>query len=128
MLSHGWHVQIETNGTYHQDDFPYLGDVTLVVSPKVGKVHEKLRPYVRHLKYVVTAGRQRAADGLPEYVLGNARPVEPPWEDFKGTVWIQPADSQNDEINRANAEACVEAVLVKGHRLSYQIHKPLGLE
>lgn len=121
-------VQVETNGTYFEDDFPWAGDVTLVVSPKVGRVHESLRPYVRHLKYVVEAGRTDPKTGLPVHVLGNRQPVQPPWPEFKGTVWVQPADMQNDVCNKANMDECVASAKKFGYRVSVQSHKILGVD
>lgn len=127
LLLRGYKVQVETNGSLMPADFPFAGDVTLVVSPKVGRVHEDLRPYVKHLKYVVTAGRQHERTGLPLTVLGNTAHVDPPWPGYKGTVWVQPADEQNDEVNNANMEAAVDACLRNGYRLSIQTHKIAGV-
>lgn len=131
LLTRGFKVQVETNGSLFLEDFPYCGDVTIVASPKAGRVHEKLRPYVKHLKYVVEAGRQHSQTRLPVHVLGNKAAVEPPWADFVrrgGTVWVQPSDMQNDECNAANVEACVAAAKEHGYRVSLQTHKILGVE
>lgn len=121
-------VQVETNGSLYPDDFPwYARDLTLVVSPKVGRVHPSLRPHVRHLKYVVRAEDLGAGDLLPHAVLGNPVHVEPPWEGFTGTVWVQPADQENGECNKANTEACVALAMKHGYRVSVQTHKILGV-
>lgn len=127
LLTCGFKVQVETNGTLFPEDFPFMGDVHLVVSPKVGRVHEELRPYVKHLKYVVTAGRQHERTRLPLTVLGNTAHVDLPWPGFRGTVWVQPADEQNDEVNKANMEAAVDACLTRGYRFSLQTHKIMGV-
>jgi 7-carboxy-7-deazaguanine synthase len=128
LLRCGFRVQVETNGSLYLSDFPYAGDVHLVVSPKVGVVHPDLRPYVKHLKYVVEAGRVHEQDKIPLNVLGNNAMVAAPWKGFKGTVWVQPSDQQNDECNKANREAAADACLTKGYRLSHQIHKEYDLK
>lgn len=129
LLLCGFKVQIETNGTLRPpDDFPTAGDVTLVVSPKVGNVHPDIKRYTKHLKYVLEAGRLSESRLLPLNVLGNRQRVELPWPDFKGTVWVQPADMQNEECNKANLEACVAAAKEHGYRVSLQQHKIMGVE
>ena len=123
-------VQVETNGTLFPgaDAFPFAADVTLVVSPKVGHVAHGLRPYVNHLKYVVKAGDRADPDtGLPLHALGNAAPVAGPWPEFKGTVWVQPADEQNDECNKTNLQYAVDLVMRFGYRISLQMHKIMDL-
>jgi organic radical activating enzyme len=128
LIDDGCWVQVETNGTIYLDDFPYLGRVTLVVSPKVGRVNEKLRPYVKHLKYVVEFGKVDPATGLPKNTLGNPAQVDPPWPGFAGTVWVQPADQQNDIANGLNVEQALESCFNHDHRLSFQLHKVIGVK
>lgn len=123
---HPVRVQVETNGTLFPgaDAFPFAADVTLVVSPKVGQVAHGLRPYVHHLKYVVKAAdTPDPATGLPLHALGNAAPVAGPWPGFRGTVWVQPADEQNDECNRTNLQYAVDLAMRFGYRVSVQLHK-----
>jgi 7-carboxy-7-deazaguanine synthase len=128
LLMAGWLVQVETNGSLYQADFPYSGGVTIVCSPKTGRVHEQLQPYVRHLKYVVEAGRL-GKDGFPLQVLGAPNLIARPWSGFrpKGTVWLQPADQQDPGLNKANLKECVDACLRHGFRLCLQVHKIVGL-
>ena len=122
-------VQIETNGTLpptinHFD----LEKVTIVCAPKTGKVHPRLLPHIGAYKYVLdieNAGR----DGLPNFVLGHpAQPhVARPHEDFKGDVFLQPADEGDEEKNKANLGFVVTACLFYGYRLCLQQHKILKL-
>lgn len=128
LLDGGYIVQIETNGVLPPPapSNPLWKSVVFVCSPK-GRVHEELRPFVKHLKYVVEAGRVDH-DGLPLIVLGRSNIVAKPWWGFNGQVWIQPSDQQNDECNKANMEAAVASCLKFGYRLSVQLHKVAGLK
>lgn len=119
-------IQVETNGTIYQEDFPWYGGVTVVCSPKAGSVHYGLQKYVTDLKYVVREG-QIAADGLPLTVLGRGSLIARPWAGFRGTVWVQPEDEQDEVRNRLNLRAAAEACRRFGYRLGVQIHKLAGL-
>lgn len=128
LLREGFRVQIETNGTLGPPpDFP--PEVSIVCSPKTGKLNAALIPRISALKYVVRAG-QVCADGLPTRALDHtASPVvaKPP-EGFKGPVYIQPMDEQNRNSNKSNLEAAKISCLRNGHILQVQIHKQIGVE
>lgn len=131
LLSEGFRVQVETNGTlYQQLDAFGDTDLTIVCSPKTGAINKKLAPYINALKYVATADALRlSADGLPRHALehpNNGGLARPP-KNFAGTVYLQPVDSQDPVENRANQEAVVSACLKFGHRLCLQIHKHIGV-
>jgi 7-carboxy-7-deazaguanine synthase len=128
LLNHvGYHVQVETNGTIHLDDFPWYGSVAVVCSPKSGMVHPLLRTHVKDLKYVLRHG-QVAADGLPMVgMLGRATPPARPWDRFLGTVWVQPEDQGDPGLNELNTKACVESARRHGYRVCLQLHKILEL-
>lgn len=128
LLTCGFRVQVETNGTLPPPpEFPLAAGVTIVCSPK-GRVHDDLKPHVHHLKYVIEAGRQHPGTKLALNVLGNRGHAEQPWPGFKGTVWVQPADLENAECMKLNTEACVDAALTRGYRVTLQIHKLLGVK
>lgn len=137
VLSQEFSVQIETNGTLYLDGLEeldrvvwqgyYPGDFTIVCSPKTGKVNEKLRPFIHSLKYVVTAEKVDPLDGLPTDSLGAGVRVQRPWDGFKGTVYVQPADEGDPVKNKANLEEAVKSCLNHGYRLSIQLHKIASL-
>jgi 7-carboxy-7-deazaguanine synthase len=68
--SDGYHVQIETAGTYWQDIFAYPC-VTLVCSPKTEHVHPKILEYCKHWKYVIQYDQVNIYDGLPSSPTQN---------------------------------------------------------
>ena len=82
-------VQIETNGTLYLRGFPYwnLG-VTIVCSPKTGKVNKKLALFIDAYKYVLHADTM-ADDGLPiralDHETGSKRVARQP---DKGMTWL----------------------------------------
>lgn len=133
MVYKGWQVQVETNGTLWFDNF-FPSRYTLVVSPKAPKINQNLRPYVKHLKYVLDAEHVDENDGLPTSVLGNGLRPARPWTDYGGTVWLQPADAYEEEDetireakNAANRAAVIQSCLRFGYRYCPQIHKEANL-
>lgn len=138
LLDSGFAVQIETNGTYYQEGFPYHRAVT-VCSPKTGKLAKGLRdnPWaIDAFKYVAQAG-QIDGDGLPMLALAHPahlRVARPP-EAFNGPVYLQPVDEgENGALwfggkgvaNQHNLAACVDSCKTHGYTLCIQIHKIIG--
>lgn len=130
LIEHGYRVQVESNGTYFEPDFPYLHpNVTVVISPKAGAVHPKLWNRVRHVKYVATAD-SIDHDGLPKHALehpnkdGLARPPI----DWEGEIYLQPVDEKNTVRNNRNLTAVVQSCMVNGYRLCLQVHKIIGVD
>ena len=122
----GFGVQVETNGTIYQEDFPWYGPNVVVCSPKTGTINELLRFHVKDLKYVLRAGAVDEADGLPTSILGQGAPARP-WGRFTGTVWVQPEDEGDKEKNEANTEAAVQSAMKYGYRFGVQLHKWIGM-
>jgi 7-carboxy-7-deazaguanine synthase len=127
-------VQIETNGTL----FPIVPDGwvmepsssqgTIVCSPKTGSINERLKPFIDHLKYIVAYDKIDEEDGLPTDSLGAGVRVARPWSGFKGQVWIQPLDEQDEERNKLHLKAAADVCMKFGYRLTIQIHKLVGLD
>lgn len=128
LLDFGYHVQIETNGTLFVPGLRY-DEVTIVCSPKTGRLNQELLPHIDAFKYVVSADNI-GEDGLPVQVLGHtAFPVvaRPP-VDFDGRIYVQPMDAQDAVENRRNLEAAIRSCLRFGYTLSLQTHKIIGME
>lgn len=120
------HVQIESNGTLYRENIPWFApNLTTVVSPKGGKVNEKLIPYITAYKYVLDSEFVCPEDGLPTEQLGN--PVRVARPQGKSVTYIQPADSGDAEKNKLNLQACVKSCQTFGYRLSLQLHKIIGV-
>jgi len=126
-----YRVQIETNGIAWIDGFERFlidGRCTIVCSPKTGKVHKKIEQYADAWKYIVSFDDTSKEDGLP--VLSTQRKhksihIARPPEGAK--VFVQPLDTYDDDENKENELHAIGLVKRYGYRLSYQIHKHLGL-
>lgn len=126
-------VQIETNGTLFRADLPWVSSRLVVVcSPKAGKVHDKLRPYVVAYKYPLKAGEVDEADGLPAKMLGgDIKPARPHGK--KPLVYVLPMDEgepviypHGEEVG-ANLKAATESAMKFGYILQSQNHKTWGV-
>lgn len=135
ILRLGSKVQIETNGTYAPPSgFAPLkaiyGDrVTVVVSPKTGKVNPHTEAVVDAYKYVLHHEHINPQDGLPTLALGHSAVphVARPHVGHTGPVYIQPMDCNDDAENQKNIEQVVRSALVFGYTAQLQIHKLLGV-
>lgn len=130
MLQHNKIVQVETNGTYflpEADCYNEPDRFHIVCSPKTPKIHPQVTEHVSAFKYLVEAEKTCPVDGLPLSVLGeDIKPARPP-HDYKGPVYVQAVDNQDEAINRRNMEEAVRSSLAFGYRLSVQTHKIVGL-
>lgn len=121
-------IQIETNGTLYQPDLDYDA-ITIVCSPKAGKIHPKLLKHIAAYKYVLHAD-QVAGDGLPIVALDHtAKPhVARPHGNFDGTIYLQPVDVKDESENRRHLEAVKKSVIEHGYTLGLQLHKLINVE
>jgi 7-carboxy-7-deazaguanine synthase len=125
LLDEDCDVQIETNGTLYQE-LPFH-NITIVCSPKTGRINEKLYPHIDAFKYVITAG-QVDKDGLPLSVLGHPvkNAVAKPRPGSK--IYVQAADEQDIKLNKANLMQTIESVKTFEYTLCVQLHKIAGLD
>lgn len=119
LLDVGFMVQIETNGTIYS---PVPEVVDIICSPKVsnGKylsIREDLLPRITALKFLISANL-KGYESVPE--LGQSR--------YKIPVFVQPMDEYDSALNAKNDKMAVDLAINNGYRLSYQIHKKLGIE
>ena len=134
-------VQVETNGhlspmgmtlaTWHHRNFG------VVVSPKTSHVDPTIALFAMAFKYVLVAGEQDEY-GFPTSALNHPLPkgkaLALPPDDYRGPVYIQPADEKNDALNGLNLDAAISLVMrmtMRGYdnfRLGVQMHKIAGLE
>jgi len=134
----GCYVQIETNGTLPPPMVHTINrnvaerkGLYIIVSPKTGRVHPEVAKWACAYKYVMRHDRV-AGDGLPQDALhlvlnGGVQLARPP-ADFEGTVYLQPQDDHDPELNQLNQEACIKSCMRHGYVLQLQVHKILGLE
>ena len=139
LLSAGYTVQIETNGTLAPPNIAFYelcsrnlnerNKCFVVCSPKTGKVNAELLPVICAYKYVMSYNSVQS-DGLPMLALNHsANPcVARPPIGFTGPVYLQPCDSKSDELNKLNLKACIKSVMDNGFTLQLQTHKLIGME
>jgi 7-carboxy-7-deazaguanine synthase len=132
LTAHGYHVQVETNGTlFNANALNVLDEkLTIVCSPKTGKVNGALLPWISAFKYVATADSLRnSPDGLPWHALEhpNGGKLARPPHGHKAPIFLQPVDEQNADKNFANMDAVVDSCKRYGHRLCLQLHKIVGV-
>ncbi len=131
LIETGFKVQIETNGTLYLNlgwlfMSPHL---TIVCSPKAGKVNRELEKHIKAYKYVLSADSVDPDDGLPTLALDHTaspRVARPP-QRFVGDVFIQPIDVQDPAENDRHMNAAVASSLQFGYRLCLQVHKLIGV-
>lgn len=133
LLAHGYEVQIETNGVlYPGDDFPWKHPgLTVVCSPKTGKIHPTTAGRVHAFKYVLSHD-SIAPDGLPitalGHPLGSAKHVARPPARWDGPIYVNPMDAQDKGENDANLQAVVDTVMEHPqYIMGVQMHKLTGL-
>lgn len=118
-------IQVETAGTVWVPFLPYW--VELVCSPKTAVVAEEIALFCRHWKYIIRAGEVDPKDGLPVYST-QVRGRKTHLYRGHGTIWVQPMDEQDPDRNRANLEEALRSCYAHGYRLSFQVHKAIGVE
>lgn len=132
---HQYQVQIETNGTLYVEDMPW-DSITVVCSPKAGKINPFLYPHIDAFKYVMDARSVDQDDGLPILALDHtaAPRVARPIENCAKPIYLQPMDPDMargpDEYQqyRDNLQACINSCMKHGYTLQLQTHKLIGME
>jgi organic radical activating enzyme len=119
LLKDNYALQIETNGTIYRT---IPKDVEIICSPKVVggsylSIREDLLPNISAFKFLISSNIKEYSS-VPE--LGQKKCNIP--------VFVQAMDEYKEEINIQNLKLAVDIAINNGYRLSYQIHKNLGIE
>ena len=130
LTEHDFEVQIETNGTLYIPDMPWGHErLTIVCSPKAGKISALLAPHITAYKYVLDAESVDPEDGLPVLALDHtAKPRVARPHDQNTPIYLQPMDPQDPLLYSSNVKACIRSVMRYGYILQLQTHKIVGLE
>lgn len=131
LLLAGYRVQIETNGSLYQDLMFSNPDLTVVCSPKTGRLASDLVPHIRAFKYVVKTGDVLADDGLPIHALDHSVGgvvARPPAGFPRSRVYVQPIDVADPVANQFHLQTAVKSCLKFGYTLCLQMHKIANLE
>ncbi len=118
LISSGFEVQIETNGTLFQE-LPAL--VHIICSPKAVNNYAPLRHDMLHranaLKFIISA-TQKPYDSVPE-VGQSMRHTLP--------IYLQPMDEYCPLKNARNMAHTIKLTQYGSYNLSFQLHKMLGV-
>jgi organic radical activating enzyme len=133
-------VQIETSGSLgikkilaqeYFDEVDLPSPHSIVCSPKLGKIHPGIAPYIKAYKYIIDSTRVSKTDGLPVFSSQQKHQWEvlarPPQNFPRENIFIQPCDLYNEEKNRILRKLCIQLVQQYGYRYSLQQHKILDL-
>jgi organic radical activating enzyme len=128
LFRRNYRTQIETAGTIWTPGLEGC-DVTLVCSPKTGKVNKEILNRCKHFKYVVGVGDTITSDG---HVITCTQPggkeVTLARPKDGTTIWVQPRDDHNEERNALNVKFAANLCLAYGYRMGLQLHKLIGVE
>lgn len=124
-------IQIETNGAMLIPDTVFHF-ATVVCSPKTAQIPLINATRIKCWKYVVSAGAVDNETGLPTNVLGrdnvfNVLRTLGRSHIAGATIYIQPMDAQDEDVNRSNTQAAIESCQKHGHTLCLQLHKFVNL-
>lgn len=156
LVFSSFRTQLETAGTFWVAGLEMLiktGAVSLVCSPKSGKVHDAISKHCQHWKYLINAEEGvDETDGLPNHstqIQGERQKLfRPPRT--TDTVWLQPCEvykntvkalaiggpsdqcitaaAKDVEAFNHNAKFAALLAMKYNYRISLQLHKILGLE
>lgn len=130
LFDRGYHVQAETAGTIYSLALATLvpEGLTVVVSPKTGKLHPAIKYIASAFKYIVQAGDADPIDGLPTLSTQREGARQPVARPVPGVpVYVSPMDEQDEAKNKANRDHAVKIAMEHGYRLSLQLHKIIGV-
>lgn len=130
LLDKGYRVQIETNGSLFRP-LPYGNPaLTVVCSPKSGKLNSDLLFHIKAFKYVAKSGDIDIYDGLPIHALDHPvgkKVARPPFGFPRTSVYLQPVDVQDVAENQIHLRAVVASVRNFGYTLCLQTHKIINV-
>ena len=117
LISEQMLIQIETNGTIFRN-LPQ--EVKIICSPKISnnKYHYPRLDIFQKIdafKFIISKNN-REYQNLPDFI-----------EKIKQPIYLQPMDEMDEKKNLDNQQYALELCLLKGYRLSLQIHKILKI-
>ena len=117
LISEQMLIQIETNGTIFRN-LPQ--EVKITCSPKISnnKYHYPRLDIFQKIdafKFIISKNNQEYQN-LPDFI-----------EKIKQPIYLQPMDEMDEKKNLDNQQYSLELCLLKGYRLSLQIHKILKI-
>lgn len=139
--SHGWGVQIETNGRHWESDkgldqCMILACNSIICSPKTEDMREEVALIADGFKYIIDVHDEfDGVDGLPvsdtQKQGGGLVRLARPWEitkrgsevQMKNRVYLQPCWVKDRSRHQQNIRATYDRCMEYGYRLSLQVHR-----
>lgn len=119
----GYKIQIETNGTLNNPDFPWY-KALIVCSPKAGIINRDIQMHCREYKYVVSARDKKSMTGFPtEATQPNGKTPPTAMLHPAATIWVMPQDDHTGNSLKVATDICLKF----GFRLALRLHKILGV-
>jgi 7-carboxy-7-deazaguanine synthase len=130
LVNIGFTVQIETNGTLpisrvHPE---VMQAITIVCSPKTGKINSGIYKYAECFKYVLDCDSIDATDGLPILALGHTASPKVARPRPGALIYVQPMDTGDAVKNIRNVEAVKKTCMTYGYVMQLQMHKLIGVQ
>lgn len=128
LFEAGLKVQIETAGTLWQSCLNHP-KVTIVVSPKTGKLHPEMYHRAHAFKYVIKHGHVHPDDGLPftNTQQADGPPIVLARPRAGAEVYLSPCDEYCSKLNSENRKAVAFIALKHGYIAGLQLHKEFEL-
>jgi len=143
LIQDGFRIQIETAGTVWQKpfgnlfvDYFYRNHLTIVCSPKTGKLNKNLARWIYAYKYVLRFGKVSDTDGLPiEFMSTGKKGTVARYYDYDSfysnlgiqNIFIMPCDEHNQNLNDLNQKLVIRIAQDYGYRICLQVHKILDV-
>lgn len=124
LVADSFRIQIETAGTIWVPELENV-PLMLVCSPKTGKVHQQIAKRCKHFKYVVAVGDTLIDDQIISATQPKSKAMPLAKSPDGATVWLQPRDDHDAELNQLNQNWVKNLCLEHGYRFSLQLHKLL---
>lgn len=134
LLLAGYSIQIESNGFFEPSgvvcDLVRDKRISIVVSPKTGRINPKLAEIATAFKYVLDHRSVNPEDGLPVEALGHGLGKAPfiARAPAGKPIYVNPCDVKDPDHNQRNLDAAAKSCLRFGYILGVQIHKYANLE
>jgi organic radical activating enzyme len=117
LISQGYHIQIETNGTLFRNVNKL---VSIVCSPKntngYTPIRDDLLQRINAFKFIISAN-----NSLYNQVgeVGQTK--------YNTPIYVQPMDESDENKNLQNLQATIKIASINGYNISLQTHKIIGV-
>ena len=117
LISQGYHIQIETNGTLFRNVNKL---VSIVCSPKntngYTPIRDDLLQRINAFKFIISANNSLYNQ------VGDVGQTK-----YNTPIYVQPMDESDENKNLQNLQATIKIASINGYNISLQTHKIIGV-